>query len=161
MAVLMNPRRVLLMYATMTKNTEKVAAWFRETFLQYGWEVTYLRIAANTDWAGLQEQLYFDDYDLICLGSPIVGGAPLQAVIKAFSFGAGGTLEKEVQTNLDRRRLTRLLQPKNRTAPTGAVAGPLRPACPITRTPGPSESYFPPMAAASTVPMKPRRPWRL
>lgn len=97
----MKQRRVLLMYATMTKNTEKVAGWFKETFDYYGWDVTYLRIAANTDWAGMQDKLYFDDYDLICLGSPIVGGAPLQAVIKAFSFGAGGNLEKEVQKNLD------------------------------------------------------------
>lgn len=86
MPVIMKPRRALLLYATMTKNTEKIANWFRETFLHYGWEVTYLRIAANTDWVGLQDQLYFEDYDLVCLGSPIVGGSPLQAVIKAFSF---------------------------------------------------------------------------
>lgn len=52
MPVIMKPRRALLLYATMTKNTEKIANWFRETFLHYGWEVTYLRIAANTDWVG-------------------------------------------------------------------------------------------------------------
>ena len=74
-------RRVLLMYATMTKNTEKIAEWFRQTFEHYGWDITYVKITARTDWAGLQDQLYFDDYDLICLGSPIVGGAPLQAVM--------------------------------------------------------------------------------
>ncbi len=34
--------------------------------------------------------LYFDDYDVLCLGSPIVGGAPLQPIIQAFSLGAGG-----------------------------------------------------------------------
>ena len=94
MPVIMKPRRALLLYATMTKNTEKIANWFRETFLHYGWEVTYLRIAANTDWVGLQDQLYFEDYDLVCLGSPIVGGSPLQAVIKAFSFGAGGAQQE-------------------------------------------------------------------
>lgn len=97
----MRQRRVLLMYATMTKNTEKIAGWFKETFEHYGWDITYLRVAGNTDWAGMQEKLYFDDYDLICLGSPIVGGQPLQAVIKAFSFGGGGALEKQVQGNLD------------------------------------------------------------
>jgi hypothetical protein len=58
-------------------------------------------MAANTDWAALQDKLYFDDYDLICLGSPIVGGSPLQPVIKALSFGGGGALEKSVQDNLD------------------------------------------------------------
>jgi hypothetical protein len=97
----MRKRRALLMYATMTKNTEKVAVWFRETFDHYGWDVTFLRVTLHTDWSALQEELYFDDYDLILLGSPIVGGSPLQAVIKAFSFGAGGSLEKEVQKNID------------------------------------------------------------
>ena len=52
------------------------------------------------DWTPYAGQTYFDDYDVICLGSPIVGGAPIQPVIKAMSFGAGGKLEKEVQTNL-------------------------------------------------------------
>lgn len=104
MAVVMPPRRALLMYATMTKNTQRIAECFRDRLKYYGWEVTFVRIANSTDWAGLQDQLYFDDYDLILLGSPIVGGAPLQAVIKAFSFGAGGALEKEVQSNLDSKK---------------------------------------------------------
>lgn len=101
METIMNPRRALILYATMTKNTEKVALWFQETFQTYGWEVTLIRISPKTDWAGLQEQIYFDDYQLVALGSPIVGGMPLQAVIKLLSFGAGGALEKEVQANLD------------------------------------------------------------
>ncbi|MDR0851157.1 MAG: hypothetical protein LBN36_01545 [Clostridiales Family XIII bacterium] len=100
----MKKRKVLLMYATMTKNTEKVAVWFRETFEYYGWDVTFLRISAKTDWADMQDELYFDDYDLVCLGSPIVGGSALQAVLKAFSFGGGGALEKEVQSNLDEKK---------------------------------------------------------
>ncbi|MDR1508139.1 MAG: hypothetical protein LBS53_00695 [Synergistaceae bacterium] len=100
----MRKKKVLLMYATMTKNTEKVAIWFREMFEYYGWDVMFLRVKANMDWASLQKDLYFDDYDLILLGSPIVGGSPLQAIIKAFSFGAGGTLEKEVQENIDENK---------------------------------------------------------
>lgn len=104
METIMEPRRALLMYATMTHNTEKVATWFKETFEEYGWNVTFIRVSAATDWAGLQDQLYFDDYDIVALGSPIVGGSPLQAVIKAFSFGAGGSLEKEVQSNLDAKK---------------------------------------------------------
>lgn len=104
MEKVMEPRRLLLMYATMTGNTEKVAGWFRETFEEYGWEVTFIKVSGSTDWAGLQDRLYFDDYDLVALGSPIVGGSPLQAVIRAFSFGAGGSLEKEVQNNLDAKK---------------------------------------------------------
>lgn len=97
----MKKRRALIMYATMTKNTEKVANWFKETFERYNWDVTYIRIKNNMDWSPWAGQTYFDDYDVVCLGSPIVGGGPLQAILKAFSFGGGGDLEKSVQQKLD------------------------------------------------------------
>lgn len=97
----MKKRRALIMYATMTKNTEKVANWFKETFEYYNWDVTYIRIKNNMDWSPWADQTYFDDYDVVCLGSPIVGGGPLQAILKAFSFGGGGDLEKSVQQKLD------------------------------------------------------------
>ncbi len=70
MATIMEPRRALILYATMTKNTEKVATWFNETFNEYGWETYLIRIMPNTNWAELQDKLYFDDYDLVCLGFP-------------------------------------------------------------------------------------------
>lgn len=97
----MKKRRVLILYATMTKNTEKIATWFKETFEYYNWDVTFFRMASNADWQGMQEKLYFDDYDVVCLGSPIVAGAPLQIVMKTMSLGGGGALEKEVQDKID------------------------------------------------------------
>ena len=160
MPVIMKPRRALLLYATMTKNTEKIADWFRETFLHYGWEVTYLRIAANTDWVGLQDQLYFEDYDLVCLGSPIVGGSPLQAVIKAFSFGAGGALEKEVQNNLDSKKADAAAPAKK---PEGANWRRHRAPAPVCRTtpaPVPWAWCSPPTAAVSMALTRPPPLWR-
>ncbi|MCR5784222.1 MAG: hypothetical protein K6G40_01080 [Eubacterium sp.] len=100
----MGKRRVLIMYATMTKNTEKIAQVYKETFEAYNWDVTYLRLKGNIDWKEMQKDLYFDDYDVICLGSPIVGGSPLQIVQKLFSFGGGGELEKSVQKKLDENK---------------------------------------------------------
>lgn len=98
----MKQRRALILYATMTRNTEKIAVWFKETFEYYNWDVTFVRLTNNgsylREFAG---KLFFDDYDVICLGSPIVAGAPLQAVVKGLSFGGGGGLEKEVQDKLD------------------------------------------------------------
>jgi len=94
-------RRALILYATMTKNTELVANWFAETFRYYNWEVNCLRLKAGLDWEALQEQLYFDDYDVICLGSPIVAGYPLTIINKLFSLGAGGALEANVQKQID------------------------------------------------------------
>ncbi len=97
----MKKRRALILYATMTKNTEKIATWFKETFEAYNWDVTFFRVALNADYAGMQEQLYFDDYDVVALGSPIVAGLPIQPVLKAFSLGAGGQLEQQVQKQID------------------------------------------------------------
>ena len=70
--------RALILYATMTRNTEKVATWFKETFEHCSFEVTMFHIKANADWKGMQERLYFDDYDVVCLGSPIIAGAPMR-----------------------------------------------------------------------------------
>lgn len=94
-------RRALILYATMTKNTEKIAQAFAESFSYYNWEVTLFRLKASADWAGMQEKLYFDDYDVVCLGSPIVAGYPLTIVNKVFSLGAGGELENNVQQMVD------------------------------------------------------------
>ena len=81
-------RRALILYATMTKNTEKIAVWFQETFQAYQWDVTMLRLKNNMNIDEIQPQVYFDDYDVICLGSPIVAGYPLKIVSKLFSLGA-------------------------------------------------------------------------
>ena len=96
-------RRALILYATMTKNTEKIAEVFEQTFRHYNWDVTRFKMTLKpADWEGMQEKLYFDDYDVVCLGSPIVAGYPITVVNKVFSLGAGGALEKEIQENLDK-----------------------------------------------------------
>lgn len=99
----MKQRRALILYATMTKNTEKIAKVFEETFRHYNWDTTLFRLSMKpADWEGMQEKLYFDDYDIVCLGSPIVAGYPITVVNKVFSLGAGGALEKEIQDNIDK-----------------------------------------------------------
>ena len=96
-------RRALILYATMTKNTEKIAKTFEKAFKHYNWDVTLFKMTMKpADWEGMQEKLYFDDYDIVCLGSPIVAGYPLTVVNKVFSLGAGGALEKEIQGNIDK-----------------------------------------------------------
>lgn len=94
-------RRALIIYATMTKNTERVANWFREQLEYYFWDVTMFRLVKSADWAAMQDQLYFDDYDLVLLGSPIVAGFPLTIVNKVLSLGAGGALEENVNKQVD------------------------------------------------------------
>ena len=83
-------RRALILYATMTRNTEKIAEVFEQTFRHYNWDVTRFKMTLKpADWEGMQEKLYFDDYDIVCLGSPIVAGYPITVVNKVFSLGAG------------------------------------------------------------------------
>ena len=157
MATVMEPRRALILYATMTKNTEKVATWFNETFNEYGWETNLIRIMPNTNWEELQDKLYFDDYDLIALGSPIVGGGPLKTVVKALSFGGDGGLEKVVQKNLDEKKVTPPPPPPSAAGRSGGGGKRPRPACPTIPGPAPTASCSPPTAAASTAPTR-RRP---
>ena len=38
----MKQRRALILYATMTKNTEKVANWFQETFEYYNLSLIHI-----------------------------------------------------------------------------------------------------------------------
>lgn len=92
---LLKKRRALILYATMTGNTEKIAVWFQETFAEYNWEVTMYRLKNGMDLARMQSNVYFDDYDVICLGSPIVAGYPLKIVSKLFSLGAHTGLEEQ------------------------------------------------------------------
>ena len=147
MATVMEPRRALILYATMTKNTEKVATWFNETFNEYGWETNLIRIMPNTNWAELQDKLYFDDYDLVCLGSPIVGGSVLQPIIKALSFGGGGALEKDVQ----KMPMTQPWPQLSPMAQNGGAPTLRRPVWRTMRHPAPMVSCSPPTAAVSTV----------
>lgn len=94
-------RRALILYATMTRNTEKIAQWFKETFEEYQWEVTMLRLKNNMNLDEVQPLVYFDDYDVICLGSPIVAGYPLKIVSKLFSLGAHSGLEEQTAATVE------------------------------------------------------------
>lgn len=89
-------KRALIMYATITKNTEKIAKSFEESFRHYGWEVDLVRIVnqgrAPHDYSG---------YDVVCLGSPIIAGGPMMCVTKQFSLGGGTSLEENVAKNAE------------------------------------------------------------
>lgn len=87
-------RRALILYATMTHNTEKIANWFREAFEFYNWDVSIFKLAITNDWNSIQDKVYFDDYDVVCLGSPIVAGSPLQIIVRLFSLGGGSGMDQ-------------------------------------------------------------------
>ena len=43
----MKQRRALILYATMSSNTEKIAQCFADVFDAYNWDVTTVRIRRN------------------------------------------------------------------------------------------------------------------
>ncbi len=113
-------RRALILYATMTKNTEKIAQAFRDTFEHYRWEVQMIRLKNTMNIDEVQPQVYFDDYDVICLGSPIVAGYPLKIVSKLFSLGAHSGLEEQTAATVEQGA-------KEFSAPAGSASPEDRP----------------------------------
>ena len=122
----MKQRRALILYATMTRNTEKIAVWFKETFEHYNWDVTLFRLAVNADWAGMRDKLYFDDYDIVCLGSPIVAGSPLKIVSRVLALGGevgGAGIEHAVQQQVNSGKTGYNMDDKPPMPPAGPKPG--------------------------------------
>lgn len=66
--------RALILYASSTGNTAKVAGTFRQVLEEYDWEADTLRLENDTD---LRSQgIFMDDYDLLLLGSPVISTGP-------------------------------------------------------------------------------------
>ena len=63
-------QKCLIMYQSMTGNTQMIALKFKEVFEKHGWNVTEFRVDKNTD----PHKLPFTigDFDFICVGSPII-----------------------------------------------------------------------------------------
>ena len=94
-------KKAMIVYTSMTGNTKKVAEWFKETFEHYDWEVTMVRLKNNMDWEPLFGKVYIEDYDVVCLGAPIIGGCPPKAILNTFSAGAASSLEDGVAKNAE------------------------------------------------------------
>ncbi len=67
-------KRSLIIYQTMTGNTEKVALRFQKVFNQKGWKCDAFKIDKNTDFANLPFK--FEDYDFMCAGSGVYMALP-------------------------------------------------------------------------------------
>ena len=68
----------LIMVASVTGNTMRVAKAFGKAFENVGWTYDLVQIDKNTNFK--KDPVYFDDYDFVCLGSPIMAGLPAPAI---------------------------------------------------------------------------------
>ena len=67
-------RKALIIYSSLSGNTETIVNAFARTFEKYDWEVTLQKITARSKYP--QDKIYFDDYDIVCMGAPILAGLP-------------------------------------------------------------------------------------
>ncbi len=90
-------KKALILYASITGNTEKIAKAFQRSFEHYGFTVDMCKVTNKTEHVPKNYQ----DYDVVCLGSLIIAGSPTAAVIKRFSLGGGSDLESNVTKNAE------------------------------------------------------------
>ena len=90
-------KKALILYASITGNTEKIAKAFQRSFEHYGFTVDMCKVTNKTEYVPKNYQ----DYDVVCLGSLIIAGSPTSAVIKRFSLGGGSDLESNVTKNAE------------------------------------------------------------
>lgn len=67
-------RKAIIMYASITGNTEKIAQVFADTLRAYNFDVAMEKVHPARDY--IKEPIYFDDCDLLCIGAPIIAALP-------------------------------------------------------------------------------------
>lgn len=78
-------KKSLIMYASWTGNTEKVALRFKKAFEKNGWECDMFRVDHKTDIKN--PPFDYNNYDFLCVGSPVVNKKPVQEVIGVLDKG--------------------------------------------------------------------------
>jgi flavodoxin len=79
-------RKSLILYQTMSGNTEKVAFRFKKVFEKKGWKCDIFKVDKNMDADNLPFD--FQDYDFLCVGSGVYSSMPGQELMD-ITFKAG------------------------------------------------------------------------
>ncbi len=69
-------KRSLIVYASYTGNTEKVALRFKGVLEKHGWQCDMFKITKTTDFE--HPPFKYDDYDFVCVGSLVTSSVPTQ-----------------------------------------------------------------------------------
>lgn len=72
-------KRGLIIYQSMTGNTEKVALRFKEVFEKKGWQCDIFKVDKKTDVDNLP--LDFNGYDFLCAGSGVYMALPGREIV--------------------------------------------------------------------------------
>jgi hypothetical protein len=76
-------KKALILYASRTGNTEKIACVFRQVFEQAGWICDMAKITADND--PVHPAFDLSAYDFLCAGSPVIGSLPEKHLVRALS----------------------------------------------------------------------------
>lgn len=67
-------RNAIIMYSSITGNTEKVAQVFEAVLKAHNFNTALEKVYPQRDYAS--DPIFFDDCDLLCLGAPIIAALP-------------------------------------------------------------------------------------
>ena len=67
-------RKAIILYSSITGNTEQIAQKFYDVFKAYNFDVQLEKVHPSRDW--VKEPVYFDDCDILCIGSPVIAALP-------------------------------------------------------------------------------------
>ena len=84
----MNMIRNLIVFASRTGNTEKVAKEIAKNFERHGWNCDLKKL--SDDYDAKNPDFNFQDYDFACVGSPIISELPLPQ-IRTVTYGQPGS----------------------------------------------------------------------
>ena len=76
---MLKKQKGLILYQTMTGNTEKVAFRFKKVFEKKGWECDIFKVDKSMDVDNLPFD--FQDYDFLCAGSGVYAALPGQELV--------------------------------------------------------------------------------
>lgn len=94
-------KRSLILYSSITGNTEKVAMRFKQVFDKMGWECDVIKIDRKTD----LKTPPFDcsKYDFMCVGSYVHNNAPSEYLVNAMESNPANAHSKYRQPPSDRQ----------------------------------------------------------
>ncbi len=87
----MAKRKALILYSSMTGNTEQIGKAFGEVCEENGFAVDYLKIVPGIDWD--ENPVYVEEYDLVGLGSPIIAGLPYKELYEVMGLQSNKFLQ--------------------------------------------------------------------
>lgn len=99
-------RKSLILYSSLTGNTEKVAMRFKQVFENQGWECTAFKIDKNTDYR--EPPFNIEDYDFLCAGSYVLLELPAEEIVNFMCKNPlSGHCGQPTREELARQRLLR------------------------------------------------------